>query len=287
MLVTDFLAQYILEHDLRESSIVTMRYTVSAFESWLGRPATLDDFNQETLNKHLVWMQSQQRAAATINGRKKNLLTLWRAAWDCELMDQFPRRVRKIKLPRKNPLAWTPEEVRQLVVTAMATPDTLPCRIEKAVWWTSLILTAWDSALRLGDLLAFEYEWIPPGGCLTIMQRKTGFTQQIQLRPVTLEWIDRCMAQGSQRRIIWPRTSRREEFYRSFNRIVRRAGVRSGTFRWLRRASITAVDVLQYGAGTDQAGHRDRGITLRHYVDRTQIPFSRPLPPEVLIPYQH
>ncbi len=281
MTLETYYESYLLEHELKPSSQRCLRQTIQAFESWLGHTAELTDLSAETVNKYLVWLQENGRTPATIHSRRRVLLTFWRAAWEAELVDQLPRRVRKIKLPRANPQAWTPDEVRQLVVTCQDTPDCTALGIPKAAFWTSLVLTAWDSALRLGDLLAFERAWIPADGRLMVMQSKTGYGQTIQLRPITLEWINLCMENNRERRCIWPWASRREEFYKAFNRLVRRAGIRKGTFKWLRRASVTAVDAIQRGAGTDQAGHRDRGITLRHYVDASQLPHIRPLPPEV------
>lgn len=272
---------YRLEHELKPSSEKVLCESIQAFSTWLGRCAMLTDLNEQTVNQHLLWMSENGRRPATIHSRRRLLLTFWRAAWEAELIRDLPRRVRKIKLPPSIPDAWTPDEVRQLVATCRNLKGFMSNGISKARFWTSLALAAWDTGLRLGDLLTFEARQLAAGGRQTVIQNKTGYEQFVQLRPSTLEAIASALEDQSSRRLIWAWPSRREEFYLAFKRIVNTAGIRPGTFRWLRRGSITAVDVIKRGAGTDHAGHRDRATTVRHYIDQRQYEDDRPMPPEV------
>lgn len=282
MTLLALLDSYTLEHELKPASVRMLKDSINAYSAWLKHPATIDDLCSDTINHHLIWMQEQGRAPATRQSRRRVLLTFWRYAIEIGKVDRPVRRVRKVTLPRHNPKAWTEEEIRQLVETARGLKGYLSNGTAKAAYWASLIMAAWDSALRLGDLLSFERGWIAHSdGTLTITQGKTGYCKTIVFRPETLTAIDLCIAGPVVRRYIWAYPSRREEFYKAFRRIVKKSGIRRGTFKWIRRASTTAVEKLQRGAGKDQAGHQDGKVTQRFYIDQSQLGVNIPLPPSL------
>ena len=117
-----------------------------------------------------------------------------------------------------------------------------------------------------------------PGGRITIVQRKTGYEVRLRLRDATLRAIDDSMADRPERRLIWPLWGRRDALYRHIRQLVGDAGIRRGTFRWLRRAAITAIERETPGMGMLLAGHRSRQTTERYYIDRSQFS-DPPLPP--------
>jgi len=77
---------------------------------------------------------------------------------------------------------------------------------------------------------------------------------------------------------VWPWPYRREALYRHFNRLVTAAGIRRGTFRWLRRTAATQAERVQAGSGARLLGHASRATTEAWYIDRSQFEMP-PLPP--------
>ena len=82
-------------------------------------------------------------------------------------------------------------------------------------------MAAYDSGLRLGDLLALERQDIWPDGYVSLVQHKTGFSHRAQFRSKTLMLIEECMTDWPQRKLIWPQFARRKRFYEYIRRLVR------------------------------------------------------------------
>jgi hypothetical protein len=116
------------------------------------------------------------------------------------------------------------------------------------------------------------------GEVLQLVQAKTGRVVVVRLRPQTLAVVDRLVVGQPPGSPVWPLWGRREAFYRAFRRLVFVAGIRPGTFRWLRRSAVTQLERIAPGQGTRLAGHLHRSTTETWYVDRSQLAVP-PLPP--------
>jgi integrase len=113
---------------------------------------------------------------------------------------------------------------------------------------------------------------------LTVRQAKTGSPVAIQLRPETLQAIQRQTNGRAATEPVWPLWGRREAFYRAFRKLVAASGIRKGTFRWLRRTAATQVEIVAPGRATELLGHQSRSTTESWYLDRSQLG-TAPLPP--------
>jgi len=60
---------------------------------------------------------------------------------------------------------------------------------------------------------------------------------------------------------------------------VKRAGLQSGTFRWLRRSAGSYAESVQRGNGAAALGHRSEGVFRTHYDDPS---ISKPTP--IIVP---
>ena len=159
--------------------------------------------------------------------------------------------------------------------------------ISRYWFYTSLIMTGWESALRFSDLFSLDRDQIRSDGgqpyCL-FEQHKTENFVRFRLQPETVDAIDECVASGNEhhagRSRIWPigKGTVRSDFTTIVNDAIAVDGIRRGPFKWLRRASVTVREVM-HGMGTLAAGHTDRA-TIRFYVDRRQLQ-AAPLPPPI------
>lgn len=281
MLLSEFVDTYRTNHETGISDTTVecwLKPAVSDLSRFLGRPFTLADFSRETINK---WIESKQKAgspASTVKTRRNAALALWRCAYDLEMIDVGPDRIRKVRLGPNPVEAWSKPELKQLVdwINCQMRDRKLPMvKLSKRNYFLSLVMAAYDSGLRLGDLLSLEFEWISRNGqgegIITICQHKTQRLVSCRFSAATMLLIEELMSESPDRRLIWPLWCRRDGFYRTFKSIVRDAAIRNGTFRWLRRSSTTHVEIERPGQGCHHAGHADSRTTSRHYLDFSQI----------------
>lgn len=270
MTLTDLLAHYVAHHDYGVSATYQhqLRISVSAMERHAGRPLCTSDLSDELLNSYVDWLRSE-RKPDTVRTRRGNLLILWRYAWREGLVEQPPRKVRRLRPIRRTPTAWTRDEVLQLIATAATQDGTFwNTSVRRAAWWESLIRAAYDTALRLGDLRRITRDDVQPQ--MLVMQNKTRRPVCVAIRPATVAAIDQTLA-DSPRQHVWQFWALDETFYQHFRRLVAEAGIRPGTMRWLRRTAATQVERETPGAGTILLGHSARATTEQWYLDAMQL----------------
>ena len=266
MTLQDYLSRYSLTHDVTASTVEHYKWVVRSFERLAG-PVELDSLSGDDVNRWLGHLKEIGRSPFTIKQRRISLLVLWRSAWEDGLAPPLEP-VKRLKPLQHDPQAWTVDEVRKLLAAAEAS--------SRPLFWCSLVRAGYDSGLRLGNLLALRVEQV--AAVVRLRQVKVGTPVSVQLRPETLESIRQQATGRDVSGLVWPLWGRREAFYRGFRRLVASAGIRKGTFRWLRRASATAVESVEPGRATELLGHRSRAVTEQFYLDRSQL--SRPpLPP--------
>lgn len=88
--------------------------------------------------------------------------------------------------------------------------------------------------------------------------------------------LHRTMLTLADRALPWPHDY--HVFGRHFGMLVKRAGVRPGTFKWLRRSAGSYAESMQPGAGTRLLGHRDANVFNGFYRD-DQIVQQQPIEP--------
>lgn len=277
MTLEDLLAQYVREHPygISQGHADTLRWSIRAWEKYAGRRLSTADLNAQTLNAYLDWMR-EHRKPDTLRSRRGNLLTIWRYAFETGIVDDGPRQVRKLRRVPRLPEAWSVAEVSQLIQAAADLTGTFwKTSIGRAAWWGSLIRTGYDTGLRLGDLLTLGRGDVHP--VMQLVQHKTGRAVVVQLRPSTLAAIDQTMA-DLPRVVVWPLWGRRQTFYEHFRHLVDLAGIRRGTFKWIRRTAATQLERVDPGRGTQLLGHSSRATTETWYLDRAQLG-PAPLPP--------
>ena len=133
------------------------RTTLRTFDKCLGRSATLDDLNDETVAKYAAW-RKQHVHARSVNKDLFNLLALWRWCNRKGIVETWPD-VALERPPKRTPVAWTQQQIRKLYQTM----TTLPGRVGKHranVWWPALLLVAWDSAERIKAIMALTWDCV-------------------------------------------------------------------------------------------------------------------------------
>ena len=245
---------YAIQRPLAVETLRQYQMSVALFERWSGGPVPLADLDELAVSE---WLRdlALTRSPATCRSKRTQIVALWRAAADDGLCDPPRRRIRSVRVPWTPPVAWTYDEVRLLVAAAETIPRWHSCGLRRAAWWSLAIRVAWDTALRWGDMVALRVDQIGIDGTIAIAQSKTGRQWVGRLSPSTLSLARETIAHRP-RGVLLPWRGSHETFAAQFGAIVRRAGVRPGTWKWLRRGSATDAELAEPGAGARQLGHR-------------------------------
>ena len=180
-----------LRRDVSKGYLGQLRYAVNKFGCWLERAPTISDLHADTVNRWLVHLGATGLSKYTIHTYWRHLRAIWYDAFDEGLTDAHPRRVRKIKKPRLAHTAWTPKQMVLLLAEAdKLTGVSKKSRVPRAAFWRALLLTAWDSGLRRGDLLRLKTADVRGYKEFTVVQHKTGWPVVIHLRPETVAAIE-------------------------------------------------------------------------------------------------
>lgn len=272
---------YGLVRGVKQSTIDQYVISADLFERWAGHPVRLDELDERSVSEWLRDYAATQKPA-TVRSKRVAILALWRGAADdglCE--DPVGRRVRRCCVPESVVEAWTKAEVEQLLVAAAKLPRWHPCGLRRSEWWPLAIRVAWDSGLRWADQIAVKVASVRPDGFVSVQQNKTGKVSTFQFSESTMkalrESLERCP-----RSLVIPWTVSGETFRDQVTALVRKAGIRTGTWKWIRRGSGSDVELQQSGAGHQHLGNT-RAVFERSYGDRTIIGRSIPTPRELVV----
>lgn len=262
--------------DLTSGTIQQYRISVGWFERVHGR-VPLRDLTPLHVIGVMRAMRDAGRCERTVNNGRKNLLMLWRYAEDQgSPIPPLPnaRRIPRMREPAPLAKAWTPEQMGRIIEACGTAPERRGWTPEH---WRALILTIYDTSLRIGCLMRSTIDQLD-GTTLTVpgsLQKGRRETCQ-PLHPDTAARLA-ALPRTDKRLFAWP--YRREELWRKFREILKAAGLpatRRDQFHRIRRTSYTMVAVaLGKEAASQHAAHR--GDLSRFYLDPTFLPKPNPL----------
>lgn len=271
---------YSLLRDVRPSTLRQYTIVADLFERWAGHPVLLEQLDERSVSE---WLRdyAANHQPATVRGKKNMILALWRAAADDGACDHpVGRRVRRVTVPQKVVTAWTRDEVEDLLLAAAKLPRMHKCGLRRSEWWPLAIRIAWDSGVRWADQVALPISSITPEGFCSWTAAKTGRVVSFRLAESTMQALAASLVRCPRALAIpWP--SSRETFLRQVDLIVEKAGIRKGTWKWIRRGSGTDVELQQEGAGHRHLGN-SRAIFEASYGDQGIIGRRIPVPRELL-----
>jgi integrase len=272
---------YTLRRDIKPGTLRQYVIVADLVERWAGRPVRLDELDERSVSE---WLRdySAKVAPHTVRGKKSMLLALWRAAADDGLCEEpSARRVRRVRVPEQVITAWTKAEVEQLLATASTLKRRHRCGLPRSQWWDLAIRVAWDSGLRWGDLVTLRVDAIAHDGSCSLSQSKTGKVSSFRLSATTMEALSDSL-KSCPRKLICPWPASGETFRDQVGRLVARAGIRGGTWKWIRRGSGTDVELQAEGAGHRHLGNTP-AVFRASYEDPAIVGRRTPTPRELLI----
>jgi integrase len=247
---------------------------------WAKNNMTVEELCSDTINRWLRDIQARHLSPNTVANRRRHMLALWRAAADGGLCEEPPRRLRPVKVPYQAPRAWTVDEVQAVLDVCKKLRRTRKGKMPRCVLWVLAVRIAWESGMRFVDVVRLRLDDIQPDGLVILGQSKTSRPTIFRLSEATLLLLKESLVQHP-RAFACPWASSKESFRRQFAVVVRRAGVRKGTWKWIRRSSATDVEKTCPGAGASHLGHAHGStIAAKHYIDPYILgsPTVRPTP---------
>ncbi len=217
----------------------------------------------------------------------RHLMVLLRYAADEDvaLLDRPPK-WRKLKEPKRSPLAFTVDEFRKVLATARA-QDGEVAGYPASDWWAALLLTCWDTGLRHSALLllrSVDVVWDSGGLYCQAEAQKNNEAQWFDLSACALEAI-RPIHETS-RELLFPRDVSIDCVGRWFRNILNRAEIYAPKgagqrFHRIRRSKASYTEILG-GNPTQALGHSGRSVTERYFDPRIVTPVKQPPMPAIL-----
>jgi len=285
----EYLAEYALTREIDAETVRQYEISVEKFDRWNGAPVRIDELDELQVSAWLRDYASEGWSSSTVRSKRTQIVSLWRQAADDGYCDPPRRRIRSVRVVLDAPEAWTRDEVRRLLSAADSLPRRHACGLRRSTWFSLAIRCAWDTGLRWGDLIKLRVDQVTAEGFIAIPQHKTKRIVVCRLAPKTLDLLRSTLAEVP-RELICPWDASHETFNAQVRRLVRKAGIRKGTWKWVRRAGGTDCEIQLPGSAGQFLGHAPGSrMAYTNYVDPRLIAaaggvaFPRPLDDDAAI----
>lgn len=261
---------YLAEREIRDSSAFQLRMSVRLFVEHVGSDPEVDDLSHQLFNQ---WTKSNPRGwhPCTMKRRISDVIGVWTYAYQVELTQNRPDRlrVRKPRVPRTIPEAWTLDELERMMDACDTFGQFMTNGIRRGDLLLGVILCGYYTGLRPADLRRLKRSQLLESGQPIPMEKRGGDEVLAATPSHVIAFID--SAYGDEPDVFaWPYRS--EYFYRrAWKPMLKLAGLpfdkRQGLQK-LRRTAVSHAESLNEGAGARIAGHRPgSAVTHKSYID--------------------
>lgn len=286
--------------ELFENGYVPLRLAGKSFKTVLGYRSAVNAWMRlmgpvpvARIDTRL-FAEFQQRilrevGVATANTYCAHLMVLLRFSTDEDIgLLVRPPKWRKLKEPKRVPLALTVEEFAQVLATAQRWPGTIAGWPAPA-WWTALLLVCWETGLRYTALLllrSVDVVWESGGLFCQADTQKDKEAMWFPLPPHVLEAVREIYDPA--RELLFPRDVTIDCVGRWFRNILNQSGIYAPKgcgqrFHRFRRSKASYTEAMG-GNPTRALGHSGRSVTERYFDPRIVRPVAQPLMPSPLCP---
>lgn len=277
MTLRDVLSKYAILQNLSDRTVVLYGHTLDRFRDHLGHEPTLDDLEDLVVAGFLRWRavtphRRPKVSAASVAKDKSQLTAIANWAAKKRLKRSNGEPVEFLSLPRTRkirhaPQAYTADEVARLIRRARLRDGTVGGQ-PAGWWWSTLLYTAWQTAERIGALLALRWADVDTDSRAILFRAETrkGRCEDLQ-RAITPDLVE-LLRQGRKedKDLVWHWDREYTSLWPSLKLLCKQAGVRGTGFHKLRKASASYV-ALGGGDATEHLGHASPDMTRAHYLD--------------------
>jgi len=292
MTLRDLLSVYSARHALKTRTVGLFNTTIDRFETFLERPSTIDDFDDLTLARFAQWRATDRHwrgklpRPATVKKDLAHLSALWTHAAKKRMLrsdgvliehPDLPRGLVKVSL--RPPKGYKLEEIDALVKAARGRKGMVgPV---PAWWlWETLLQAAWQTAERIGGLLALRWRDVDLDARRVTFD---GATRKGGVKTITRSITPELAGLLAKHRrqdddLVWPWVEHRTpaSIWPSLAVLGRRAGVHAHGFHAIRKSSGSYV-AAGGGDATEFLSHSDPSTTRQHYLDAGIVGGDDPL----------
>lgn len=232
--------------------------------------------DSELLNKYLKSVVDK-KSSHTVKHSRSILLSLWKYAYENNIINHLPKNIIKIKQKRKPTEAWTIDQCEYIVKKTFE-KDSLKLKngVSIGVFLRCWLLLGYESGARKGDIFGFKYSNLDDN-ILRWTMSKTGDPMTKILSPKTMQAIEDLKSYNineDDRILGWVISSRRS--LSIMKQHIKDCGL-SGTSKYLRRSGATHIEIDHPGYAKFHLGHRTSGLAEKNYIDFAQI--NQHIPP--------
>lgn len=245
MTLRDFFETIYRPLKLRGRSLATVRLygnTLRQYAKFLGHEPTVEEDLTDLQIARYLEARGRYRSPLTAEKERNQLCALWRCAADQSLLKLRPC-IPPANIPFRVPTAWSIEQLKSLVNAAKVAPGMIG-DVPAYVFWTALIQVLWQSAERVGAILAVEKaDYTRPNVLVRAEYRKGGKRDKLYTFTEPLCDLLDVLArsnQSSPKLFAWPKD--RLYLWALFGKLVAAAGLDKGRrnkFHQLRRSAAT------------------------------------------------
>jgi len=269
---------------LAPKALSQFRMSLQRYAEHLGREPTVSDLTGISVQRFLS-ARRQAVAVATVVKDRTHIVALWGHLFRLRRVEVAPAAVLPpMRAPRRVPRAYRDHEVARIIRSALAMPGGIDGR-PASIWHASLILAAFETAERVGALLAVEWRDVDLQERTILLRAETrkGASQDL-LRPIsaqTCRWLDTLRKTATDRQRVWNWDRAPTHLWGHLRRICQRTEVRQGSvtvlpavqcrgYHGLRRAAASYIAAAGgLGEAAAALGHASPSTTKSHYVDQT------------------
>ena len=239
---------YFSEKQLANSTVKSFRHSLNRWERLTDDPPIEDIDNLVVIS---FTKACDDLRPASINQHRQNVKILLYWAVEMQILDTAPK-IRKLKLPRPEPIAPEAEEISLLYDNVKVAIWPVIPNCSTAQWWRAWIVASYFTAARLGDVKNsllwsnVERHW------LTFTAQKTGIKHHIPLHPILSSHLKKLRGRSVREdRIFYisPKMAVDHLIRRELVRISQSAGIDVVTPKQFRNASVTEWSVAHRDAG--------------------------------------
>lgn len=270
-----------------QSTIDDYESMFNRIDESLGRELLLVELDDEHAADYLFWYRQQGRALATVEKHRRYLHALANyAASARQKAIPEPLSLRRIKAPKREPLAWSEEEMEVLLEHAAALKGTIE-GVPRGAWWEALLCVILYCGVRITPAMRLRWQDVYMSEKYALFRAENQKQAADQTLPFPEFAAERLAAIRYPERALvfpWP-YDRNQRTWRTLQRhfakyILKPAGLahdRKSKFHRIRKTTATQLtNWVSEEAAVRVMGHSSPQVTRESYIDRSKSRGPRP-----------
>jgi integrase len=235
----------------------------------------------ECLNNYIK-SRTNSVSSLTVKTDRSILLSLWKFAYENNMINHMPKNIIKIKIKRSPTKAWTIDQCKTLIEhTHKYDNKNNRKKVSIGLFLRVWLLLGYESGARFGDVFDFKWNDIDKN-ILRWTMSKTGDPMTKILSDGLIAYINelKTFNTNNDDRILGWICSKRQAA-RLMRLYLAECGL-DGSSKFLRRSGATHIEMEHPGMAKLHLGHRTAGLAEKNYLDFAQIRQKTPIAPSLL-----